>query len=459
MRLGFIIPDQHEPWDSVHQGIGYVAAYAKKVLPVREVAVFRTHGRSEEDLAAFLARDWDVLALTMTAVTIGEAAHISRQAKKLARPPKIVIGGAHATSEEENIFTQVELADYIVIGEGEVTFAETVRVALEGGDPSQVLGLAWRDADGVAHKNAPRPWEQDLERFPPPDRTLFEYSYNFHSIIGTRGCPFACSFCNSSANWGRRYRVRKPSAIADEIRGVVELYGKDRFFAFNDDIFNVKKEWVLAVCEEIRKLNVRWWIRGLKAELVDAEMVDAFAASNCIGGACGVESADNTVLKVIGKGTTIEKVMRGVDLLYSRNMCLIGQFMIGNLGDTLETAKKSIAAAKNFKESTFGIAYPIPHTKLFDYVKQYGLMLEKPVPIVHRGKTIDWVLFSTPEFSVEDRVEAVRLALEAKVYHNVDYSKEIDNLPALPPDPVAAEEEEVRPLGRTNSRVPTAAGG
>jgi radical SAM superfamily enzyme YgiQ (UPF0313 family) len=346
----------------------------------------------------------------------------------------------------------VSAADFAVVGEGEHTSVELLRCLADGGDLSQVTGLVYRDESGAIRKNAPRPWEQDLERFPPPDRTLFEYPYHFHSIIGTRGCPFACTFCNSSANWGRRYRVRKPAAIADEIRSVAELYGAERFFAFNDDIFNVKKEWVLEVCEEIRRLGVRWWIRGLKAELVDEEMVDAFAASNCIGGACGIESADDGVLKQIKKGTTISKMMRGVELLYSRNLCLIGQFMIGNMGDTLETAKKSIEIASRFKEATFGIAYPIPHTSLYDYVKNYGLFLKDPVPVTHNGRVIDWVMFATPEFPVEDRLEAIRLALAARVYHNVDYSAE-----AFTPPP-AEEDQRVRPLGATDSRVPKAAG-
>jgi radical SAM superfamily enzyme YgiQ (UPF0313 family) len=426
MRLGFIVPDRAEPWDSVHQGIGYVAAFAVQELPIDEVAVFRTYQRSPQDLTAFLERGWDVLGLTLTAVTVDECAAIAREAKALAKPPRIVLGGAHVTSEEEHIFVEVPLADYAVVGEGELTYVELLRAIRGDVKFADVLGLVYRDDAGVVRKNAERPWEQDLERFPAPDRSLFQYHYNFHSIIGTRGCPFACTFCNSSANWGRRYRVRSPKAIADEIRAVQAKYGNEKYFAFNDDIFNVKKQWVLEVCEEIRKTGARWWIRGLKAELVDEEMVDAFARSNCIGGACGVESADNRVLKTIQKGTTIERLMNGVDLLYSRNLCLIGQFMIGNMGDTLETVTNSIELSKRFKEKTFGIAYPIPHTTLFDYVHKFGLMVDPPVPITHEGRVIDWIKFATPEFTVEERLEAVRRALQAQVYHNVDYAAGVE---------------------------------
>ncbi|HZS41083.1 MAG TPA: radical SAM protein [Polyangia bacterium] len=436
MRLGFIIPDVAEPWDSVHQGIGYVAAFAKQELPGCECAVFRTYGRERSEVREFVARGWDLLGLTMTAVTVHEASRIARMPRLFGLPSKVVLGGAHVTSEEEAVFEQVPGADFAIVGEGEHTFVELARALASGGELGAIAGLMFRDARGI-HKNPPRPWEPDLERFPPPDRTLFEYPYHFHSIIATRGCPFACAFCNSSANWGRRYRVRKPSAIADEMRAVIALYGKDRPFAFNDDIFNIKKEWVLEVCDELRRLDVKWWIRGLKVELVDEEMVDAFASSGCLGGACGIESADNGVLKQLGKGTTIEKMLRGVELFRARGVHLLGQFMIGNLGDTIETVKRSIEVAKRFDESTFGIAYPIPHTKLYDYVKQHGLFLDPPVPIPWGDQVIDYVKFATPEFTVEERLEAVRLALEARVYREVDYSK-----------PPPGE------FGATDSRVP-----
>jgi radical SAM superfamily enzyme YgiQ (UPF0313 family) len=422
VRIGFIIADRGEMWDSVHQGIGYVAAYAVQELPIDEVAVLRTYQTSFDDLQKFIERDWDVLAITLTAMGVAETAGIARRVKRLARPPRIVIGGAHVTAEHEHIFEHVPLADYAVVGEGELTFVELMRALRGECALADVRGLVYRDDHGQLRTNPERPWEQNLERFPPPDRRLFQYHYNFHSIIGTRGCPFACTFCNSSSNWGRRYRVRAPKAIADEIRAVQALYGDEKFFAFNDDIFNIKKEWVLDVCDEIRKTGARWWIRGLKAELVDEEMVDALARSNCIGGACGVESADNRVLKTIQKGTTIERLMNGVALLQSRNLSLIGQFMIGNMGDTLETVTNSIELSMRFKERTFGIAVPIPHTTLYDYVQKFGLMLKEPVPIVHEGRVIDRILFATPEFTVEERLEAVRRALAAKVYQNVDYA-------------------------------------
>jgi radical SAM superfamily enzyme YgiQ (UPF0313 family) len=421
MRVAFIIPDKEMPWDSVHQGIGYVAAYAKKHFTLDECQVFRTYDKEEKDLLDFLEQKWDVIGFTLTNSTIGkEVAGISEMIKSIG-PTKVVVGGAEPTTMETKILEQFPNVDYAVSGEGEITFYELLQCLANGGGFSNVRGLIYREGEGNICKNPPRGFEKNLEIFPYPDRTLFQYPYDYHSIIGTRGCPFQCTFCNSSDNWGRLYRRRNPKVIAEEVKYILELYGREKYLIFNDDLFNIKKDWVLDVCRELKELRVSWWIRGLRADFITEEIADSLVESGCFGAACGIESANNNALKSMRKVTTIEKTMKGVELMQSKGMSVVGQFIIGNQGDTLETVKESIEYAQRFSESTFGIAYPISHTFLYDYVKNNNCFLPEPVPVKHKGETIDWILFDTPHFPVEDRLKAVELAIAAKVYRNVQY--------------------------------------
>ncbi len=420
MRIAFIIPDKEMRWDSVHQGVGYVAAYLNRHFPVSECRVLRTYGLSEDEQLEFLRQDWDVVGLTLTTPAVKEAVWLCQKVKELGNA-KIVLGGAEVTTVEEDILTQIPDADFAVIGEGEITFCELMKSLAGECDISTVKGLAYRNSDGEIKQNTIREFEKDLDQFPHPDRTLFEYDYDFHSMIGTRGCPYHCTFCNSSSNWRHQYRVRSPEAVYDEVKYIVDLYGREKYFAFNDDAFNIKKQWVIDVCALLKKLGVKWWIRGLRAGLVTEEVADSLAGSGCMGGAVGVESADNEALKTMRKATNIEEILKGVEIMVSRGLDVTGQFIIGNHGDTLETVKKSLAIAHCFFRATFGIAYPIPHTYLYDYVMKNDLLLKERIPIEHNGKIIDWVLFDTPQFTVEERFEAVRLAIEAKVYHGIDY--------------------------------------
>ncbi len=421
MRVALIIPDKLYPWHSIHQGVGYVAAYAKKHVPGVECGVFRTSGTQDHELVEFLGRGWDVVGLTLTTPAIDETRSILQAIKK-AGNAKIVAGGSEVTSVEEKIFAVLPQIDFAVSGEGEITFAELLRSMRGEGEMSGIKGLIYRDGDGQVRKNQPRLFGTDLEQFPYPDRTLFRYEYDSHSIIGTRGCPYRCTFCNSSANWGHSYRLRKPRTVAKEIEYIIGLYGRTKYIAFNDDSFNINRQWVLEVCDLIKDLRVNWWIRGLRAGLVTEEVAAKLAGARCMGVACGVESANNEALKIMRKSTTIEEIMRGVDLLQARGITVTGQFIIGNQGDTLETVKESIECTRRFKDATFGIAYPIEHTHLYDFVEEHKLRLEKPVPVKYHGQIIDWILFDTPQFPVKDRLKAVDLAIEAKFYHNIDYA-------------------------------------
>ena len=420
MRVAFIIPDKKMPWDSIHQGIGYLAAYVKKNFPLHECAVFRTYNTSETELMAFLEQKWDVIGLTLTNPVIDEVASIAEITKSIA-PTKIVVGGAEVTTLEKEILAKIPLIDYGVIGEGELTFYELLTCLKNNGDIAKVRGLIYRDEDNYICKNSPREFVKNLDLLPYPDRTLFQYPYNYHSMIGTRGCPFKCTFCNSAANWQYKYRRRSPSTIAEEIKYILDIYGREKYFTFNDDVFNLKKDWVVAVCKELEPLSISWWIRGLRADLITEVIADSLAASGCFGVACGVESANNNALKAMNKATTIEKIMQGVEILKARGISVLGQFIIGNHGDTLATVQESIERARHFSEATFGIAYPIPHTFLYDYIKINNYFLPEPVPIKYKDQIIDWILFDTPHFNVEERLKAVELAIEAKVYHNISY--------------------------------------
>ena len=88
----------------------------------------------------------------------------------------------------------------------------------------------------------------------------------------------------------------------------------------------------------------------------------------------------------------------------------------------METVKASIACAHEFSEATFGVAYPIRHTYLDTYVREHGLLFPEPLPVKFDGKIIDWILFDTPHFKLEERLKGINLAIENRFYHNIDYN-------------------------------------
>ena len=62
----------------------------------------------------------------------------------------------------------------------------------------------------------------------------------------------------------------------------------------------------------------------------------------------GIESSNNRILDMMQKKTTIEAVQKGIRIFREAGIEVLGQFVIGSPGDTLETVKESIEFAKTF---------------------------------------------------------------------------------------------------------------
>jgi anaerobic magnesium-protoporphyrin IX monomethyl ester cyclase len=130
------------------------------------------------------------------------------------------------------------------------------------GDMRDIAGLRLRDRtdDGAVFATAPRPLIADLDSLPFPARDLVDfepYQENWRkahgywslSLINTRGCPYACAWCQKAV-FGRTYRSRSAANSAEEMRLIKETYNPDQL-RIVDDITGVNKGWVPKWRDEI----------------------------------------------------------------------------------------------------------------------------------------------------------------------------------------------------------------
>jgi B12-binding domain/radical SAM domain protein len=116
-------------------------------------------------------------------------------------------GGPHPSADPGGVLRAG--CDLVVRGEGEEALAELVARLRQGGDGRGLAGASWLDAQGRVRSGGARPLA-DLDRLPPfsPGHRIFG------PIEITRGCPFACGFCQTSALFGGRPRHRSPAVVA-----------------------------------------------------------------------------------------------------------------------------------------------------------------------------------------------------------------------------------------------------
>ncbi len=119
-----------------------------------------------------------------------------------------VAGGVHATAEP--LATLESGFDLVAIGEGEHTMVEIVHALATGRDPRELAGTAHRDPkSGRLVSHGPG------ERFPLDTYPPFNARYRkWNAIEITRGCVYACSFCQTPYMFKARFRHRS----VDDIR-------------------------------------------------------------------------------------------------------------------------------------------------------------------------------------------------------------------------------------------------
>jgi radical SAM superfamily enzyme YgiQ (UPF0313 family) len=123
-----------------------------------------------------------------------------------------VAGGVHATAEAAA--TLAAGWDVVAVGEGEATFVELV-AAVERGEPPRVRGTAWRSGDGAVCSggNAPR---RPLDDFPACNLRFGLWN----ALEITRGCIYACSFCQTPFMFKARFRHRSIDDVRRHVRAM-----------------------------------------------------------------------------------------------------------------------------------------------------------------------------------------------------------------------------------------------
>ena len=303
---------------------------------------------------------------------------------------KICLCGPDFNIRSPNFLKQHKFVDYILIGEYEFTLLNLVEKLSNNESLNTISGLIFRENNDIA-VNMPGALI-DLDTLPWPLReglSMDKYLDTPGSIplpsvqiLASRGCPFSCNFClwPQLMYHGNIYRTRNIIDVVDEMEYLVKNMGFVSVY-FDDDTFNVGKERMLSLCQEIKRRdlqNIPWAIMA-RPDLMDEEVLIQMKRAGLAAVKYGVESASQELINKCGKSMDLKKVEKMILFTKSLDIKTHLTFTFGLPGETKATLQRTIEYALKLKPYSvqFSITTPFPGTAYFKELDRNGLIVNK----------------------------------------------------------------------------------
>lgn len=277
----------------------------------------------------------------------GMAIAMVKESKKRFPEVPVVVGGYHTTFCVEPFLEAG--ADYVVQGEGEHRFPMLLD-HIETGSPFELDGL-----HGRGHHSERSPRTCPIEDLPfgnfdsLPLETYWDLHYahgpvqsgRYISFFTSRGCPFACAFCQTPKMWGGKYMAKSPSRVVDEMDHYHDRYGVSDFH-IQDENFSLSKARTREFTLELLRRNRRYtycFPSGIKVETVGREELELLRRTGCRYFALSPESASKKVLDAMNKPVDLEHVVKVVRWCHELGIRVNCNFVLGFPGEEKEDRK------------------------------------------------------------------------------------------------------------------------
>ncbi len=320
-----------------------------------------------EHIAQAVAQDRpEVIALSFLSTTTYPAAKkMARRLKAAAPQTPLIVGGPFATLNACRILGDCPEIDCVGVGEGEELLPDYLK-NLDA--PGLVAGLVWRKG-GKIIENTKRPLLPDLDQFPYPDRTSLPIDYleslpldvpvvlshdKFCTVQTSRGCPYACIYCDIPSLGEGRWRSRSPAHVLGELQALHAAGYRSVYLT--DDHFLINRRRIEAICQGMieRKLDLRWGCEG-RVDAAAIEQLPLMRQAGCSFLAFGVESGSQKVLDRLHKRQTLAQVEHAVREAKRQGIARVhGFFVVGSPDETEAEILASFRFAARLELDTFG---------------------------------------------------------------------------------------------------------
>lgn len=299
----------------------------------------------------------DLVGFQVLSANYPWAVEMARAIKERLPDVPIAFGGYHPTASPDHVMEH-RCVDYVLLGEAEHAFLDLVEMLSAGEvDPSTPNLVLRRGGELV--RNDVRPYIQDLDTLPFPDKDLF-YGMGSpfdiaHMIMTRRGCPYGCTFCGNNL-WRKTYfkddpnymftpkfvRGRTPENVIEEMRVVKQRYGV-KLLRVNDDDFPYDERWLTRFAEKLTddaRIPYKCFVNPNSVNETTAHLLKV---SGCEQVQMGVQSMNPSLRKAMGRPMPEKIIARAIRCIREEGIGLFCDQIYGLPGETEDDYKAMVS--------------------------------------------------------------------------------------------------------------------
>lgn len=301
---------------------------------------------------------------------------------------KTIFGGAHVSALREKVLADFPGVDFAVVGEGEECVREIIQA--EGLGLEHIEGLVYRGPDGAPVFTGFRKELLDLDSLPFPayeklagfpekyKLPIFNYPKTPNtSCISSRGCPYACSYCDRSV-FRRSFRYNSAAYLYRHMTYLKERFGISHI-NFYDDQFTFNRKRVEEFCRLIIDNSLGMTFNcAVRAEHIDFDLLKLMKQAGCWMISLGIETGDEDLLAQHRQNADLAMLADKIRMIHKAGIRVKGLLMMGLPGESEESIKKSMNYVFSLPVDDFNLSKftPFPGSPLYEKVDDLGEFIE-----------------------------------------------------------------------------------
>lgn len=169
-----------------------------------ELKEYTINQPADEILSDIYRGSYDCVCFSTYIWNVEMILRIAANLKKVSPEIRILLGGPEVTYAPAGLLQQHPAISGLILGEGEATLRTLFATGFDTPGFQSIAGTAWNTEMGIRVNPAAEPI-QDLDTVPFPYSESDSFENRLVYYESSRGCPYRCTYCLSSASEGVRY--------------------------------------------------------------------------------------------------------------------------------------------------------------------------------------------------------------------------------------------------------------